>query len=84
MGLKLRLEWYEKQTEIYQGEEYSIDFGDDASVLDALGVPIENSINNGGFDVGDHWVDVIQPHFRHSIALKTYDYQIAFDYRDIW
>lgn len=51
MGLKLRLEWYSKQTESYEGEEYSEDLGDDDSVIEALGIPVENNINNGGFNI---------------------------------
>ncbi|WP_413817501.1 colicin E3-like toxin immunity protein [Pseudomonas sp. P9_31] len=84
MGLRLRLEWYDKQTEICQGEESSKDLGDDESILDALGIPVENNINNGGFDVGSHWIDIIQPHFRHLIDLGTHDYQLSFDYRESW
>ncbi|UZE13285.1 cloacin immunity family protein [Pseudomonas sp. B21-053] len=84
MGLKLRLEWYDKQTERYQGEECSKDLGDDESVLNALDIPAENNINNGGFNVGRHWVDIIQPYFQHPINLAAHDYQIAFDYRETW
>jgi hypothetical protein len=84
MGLKLRLEWYSKQTESCEGEEYSEDLGDDGSVIEALGIPIENNVNNGGFDVPQEWVKTLQPHFQHSIDWSSYDYQIAFDYRDSW
>lgn len=84
MGLKLRLEWYDKQTENYQGEEFSNDLGDDKSVLDALGIPVENNINNGGFDVPSHWTTIIQPYFRHTIEYTDHDYQLSFDYRDSW
>jgi hypothetical protein len=84
MGLKLRLEWYSKQTEAYEGEEYSEDLGDDGSVVEALGIPFENNVNNGGFDVSQDWVKILQPHFQHSIDWTSYDYQIAFDYRDSW
>jgi len=51
MGLKLRLEWFSKQTESYEGKEYSTDLGEDGTVIEALGVPLENNINNGGFNV---------------------------------
>lgn len=51
MGLKLRLEWFDKQTECYEGEEYSKDLGEDGAVIEALGIPIKNNINNGGFNV---------------------------------
>ncbi|MHC8335404.1 colicin E3-like toxin immunity protein [Pseudomonas sp. LB3P25] len=84
MGLKLRLEWYDKHTEICEGEESSKDLGDDESILDALGIPVENNINNGGFDVGSHWVAIIQPYFRHLIDLAAYDHQLSFDYRENW
>lgn len=84
MGLKLTLDWYDKQTEAFQGEEYSLDLGDDASILETLGIPVDNTINNGGFNVIEDWVPAIQPYFQHSIALTSYDYQISFDYRDVW
>jgi hypothetical protein len=84
MGLKIRLEWYDKQTEMGQGEELSTDFGDDGSVIEALGLPIENNINNGGFNVTPDWVSTLQPHFLHVIRLPFYDYQVSFVYRDNW
>lgn len=84
MGLKLRLEWFDKQTENFQGEEFSDDLGDDESVLNALGIPVENNINNGGFNVGSQWVAIIQPYFRHTIEITDFDYQISFDYRENW
>ncbi|WP_429515844.1 colicin E3-like toxin immunity protein [Pseudomonas frederiksbergensis] len=84
MGLKLRLEWYDRTTESYEGEEYSNDLGDDDSVLGALDIPVETSINNGGFNVERHWVTLIQPYFQHSITFAAYHYQIAFDYREKW
>jgi len=84
MGLKIRLEWYDKETELGEGEELSQDFGDDGSVIEALGMPIDNNINNGGFDVGPQWVNTLQAHFQHVIQLSSYDYQVAFIYRDKW
>ncbi|MBO1541715.1 colicin E3-like toxin immunity protein [Pseudomonas sp. OA65] len=84
MGLKLKLDWYDKETELGEGREYSKDFGDDPWVLDALGVPVENNINIGGFDVGDEWARILQPHFEHTMDLAMYDYQVSFDYRDVW
>jgi hypothetical protein len=84
MGLKIRLEWYDKRTEMGEGEELSKDFGDDGSVIEALGIPIENNVNNGGFNVSPDWVSTLQPHFHHAIQMLTYDYQVAFVYRDKW
>jgi hypothetical protein len=84
VGLKVRLEWYDKETELGIGRELSKDFGDDGSVIESLGMPIENNINNGGFDVLSHWVSILQPHFKHVIDSSSYDYQIAFVYRDHW
>ncbi|MFW9270294.1 colicin E3-like toxin immunity protein [Pseudomonas sp. NR3] len=84
MGLKLRLEWYSKQTESFEGEEYTEDLGDDGSVVEALGIPFDNNINNGGFDLLLDWVGIIQPYFQHSIDWVSYDYQIAFEYLDNW
>lgn len=51
MGLVLRLEWYDTATLEIQGEESSKDLGDDESVLNALSIPVEGNINNGGFNV---------------------------------
>jgi hypothetical protein len=41
VGLKIRLEWYDKRTEMGEGEELSKDFGDDDSVIEALGIPLK-------------------------------------------
>lgn len=84
MGLKVRLDWYDKKTDLGEGQEYSEDFGDDASLLSALGLPLENNVNNGGFDVEGAWVSVLQHYFSHAIDLSAYDYQVSFDYRDQW
>jgi hypothetical protein len=84
MGLKLRLERYSKQTESFEGEEYSDDLGDDGAVIDALSIPFENNINNGGFNVPLDWVGILRPYFQHPIDWDCYDYQVAFDYRDGW
>lgn len=51
MGLKLDLTWFDKKTEEFKGEEYSKDFGDDGSVIESLGMPLKDNINNGCFDV---------------------------------
>ncbi|MGN8342253.1 colicin E3-like toxin immunity protein [Pseudomonas sp. SMV71] len=84
MGLKLRLEWFNKKTEFYEGEEHSNDLGEDGSVIEALGIPFENNINNGGFNVPQEWIKTLQPYFKHSIDWTTYIYQVSFDYRDSW
>ena len=84
MGLKARLEWCDKETELGMGEELSKDFGDDGAVIESLGIPIENNINNGGFDVLSNWVSILQPNFNHVIDPSSYDYQISFVYRDQW
>jgi len=84
MGLKLKLSWYDKETELGEGREYSQDFGDDSWVLDELRVPVENNINVGGFNVDDKWAEILQPHFQHVLNLTLYDYQVSFDYRDDW
>ncbi|WP_420893695.1 colicin E3-like toxin immunity protein [Pseudomonas mandelii] len=52
--------------------------------MEALGMPIENNVNNGGFNVSPDWVSTLQPHFHHTIQLLSYDYQVAFVYRDKW
>jgi hypothetical protein len=80
MGLELRLEWYDTATLQLRGEESSKDLGDDESVLNALGIPVEGNINNGSFNVVEKWVATIQPYFQHQIILSANDYQISFDY----
>lgn len=35
MGLKLRLEWFDRKTELLVGKEYSKDLGDDGSVIES-------------------------------------------------
>lgn len=82
MGLKLNLTWFDKKTEEFIGEEYSKDFGDDGSVIESLGMPLKDNINNGGFDVEKSWVPLLQPYFKNKIEVDTYWYQISFDYRD--
>lgn len=85
MGLKLDLTWFDKKTEEFVGEEYSKDFGDDGSVIESLGLPLKDNINNGGFDVEKTWVPLLQPHFKHNIEIDNFWYQISFVYRDgIW
>ncbi|MNE82887.1 Colicin-E3 immunity protein [compost metagenome] len=84
MGLKVRLRWFDKETEVLVGKEYSKDFDDDFIVLDDLDLSLENNINNGNFDVSTEWAEVLQPHFEHALDLSIYDYQSSFDYRDVW
>ncbi|EXF91259.1 cloacin immunity family protein [Pseudomonas sp. CVAP len=84
MGMKVRLEWYDKETEALAADEFSIDFGDDDSILAALGLSNEPEIFDGGFDVLPKWVAMIQPHFNHQIDTNLFDYQISFRYRNHW
>jgi hypothetical protein len=41
MGLKIRLRWFDKTSELLIGKEYSKDFADDSSVMDDLDIPLE-------------------------------------------
>lgn len=84
MGLKLRLEWFDRKTELLVGKEYSKDLGDDGSVIESLGLPLKDNINNGGFDVEKKWGPILQPYFKNKIDVDEYWYQISFDYRDEW
>lgn len=85
MGLKLNLQWFNKATELGEGEEYTVDFGEDARLItDGLGMTTKDNINNGCFDIRDEWVSILQPHFKHRIEISIYDYQISFDYRNAW
>ncbi|MEI7143536.1 colicin E3-like toxin immunity protein [Pectobacterium brasiliense] len=84
MGLKLRVNWFDKTTDDFIGKEYSNDFGDDDKIIEALGLPLDDTMNNGFFDVIPDWVPVLQSHIEHKFDLKKFDYQVAFDYRDEW
>lgn len=82
MGLKLHLHWFDKKTETFKGEDYSKDFGDDGSIIESLGLVLKDNINNGWFDVQEKWIVLLQPHFESEIRIESFDYFIAFDYRD--
>lgn len=85
MGLRLRLQWFDKLTELGVGKEYSSDFGDYASIMtDDLGIPTKDIVNNGSFELRSNWIKYLQPHFTHNINLSSYDYFVSFDYRDKW
>ncbi|MFP6832573.1 MAG: colicin E3-like toxin immunity protein [Pseudomonas sp.] len=84
MGLRARLEWYDQQTELGEGEELSKDFGEDFSIIEALGLAPAKNINKGGVDVTSDWVEILQPNFQHLIQYSSYDYQVSFVYRNNW
>ncbi|EJM07312.1 Cloacin immunity protein [Pseudomonas sp. GM102] len=84
MGLRIRLHWFDEATDIEKGKEYSRDLGEDGSVMKALGLPIEETVNNGLFDVTQAWLPTLQPYFGHQIDLSTFNYQIGFSYREQW
>ncbi|NUU35056.1 colicin E3-like toxin immunity protein [Pseudomonas sp. C2B4] len=84
MGLKVRLNWYDKKTEALEGKEYSADLGDDGSIIDALGLMEELEIYDGGYDVKNDWIPKIQPLFDHKIEPNKFDYQVSFRYRNTW
>jgi hypothetical protein len=84
MGLKIRLRWFDKISELLIEKEYSKGFGNDTEILDELNIPSENNINNGNLDVVAEWVEILQPYFKHHLDLSRYDYQISFDYRNFW
>lgn len=83
MGLKLRLQWFDRKTELGVGCEYSKDFGDDDTIMvDELGIPTKDNVNNGEFDLQPNWIKVLQPYFQHIIIQYEYHYTVAFDYQD--
>jgi membrane carboxypeptidase/penicillin-binding protein len=84
MGLKVSLDWYDKETEIAVGKEYSADLGEDGSIIEALGLMDASNIYDGGFDVKTAWIQKLQPLFSHEIEAAVYDYQISFRYRKSW
>ncbi|WP_241649598.1 colicin E3-like toxin immunity protein [Rosenbergiella collisarenosi] len=83
MGLKLRLEWFDKDSRYLVEEEYSKDLGDDGSIIESMGLPLKDNINNGGFNVEKIWVPLLQPYFTNKIEIEKHLYQVSFDYRDI-
>ncbi len=84
MGLKLQLNWFDKVTEDFVGEEYSQDFGDDDTIIEQCGLPLDDTMNNGFFNVTADSAAIIQLHLKHKIDLKRHIYQVSFDYRDTW
>lgn len=47
MGLRVEIDWFDKETEHGVGQEYSIDFGEDSSVMGKLQIPVAHNVNNG-------------------------------------
>lgn len=84
MGLKVYIKWFDKKTENFIHDEYSIDLGDDDTIIEETINPDINIINAGSFDVISDWVPFLQKHINHKIELDKYDYQVAFEYRDEW
>lgn len=84
MGLKIRLNWYDKKTEITEGKEYSADLGDDGTIIEALGLMDEDNIYDGCFDMKASWIPKLQPLFSHEVDATSFDYQISFRYRKDW
>ncbi|MCC8367498.1 cloacin [Xenorhabdus sp. PB61.4] len=82
MGIKLNLTWYNKINEEFIGEEYSKDLGYDNSIIESCGLPLNDTLNNGVFDVLESWVPILQSNFDHPIELDKHIYQISFDYQD--
>jgi hypothetical protein len=83
MGLKVRLEWFDRATEWLSGTEDSADLGDDHSVISKLGLSVDEDVNNGMFELRREWLSLIQAYFSHQIVLSESDYFIAFDYEDV-
>ena len=81
MGLTVKLSWYDKKTEFIVEDERSEDFGDDATIVEALSLSTEHDVNNGCFDVGLEWLTTLQPLFEHRIDLNEFDYQVSFNYK---
>ncbi|KTC64000.1 cloacin [Pseudomonas fluorescens ABAC62] len=84
MTMKIRLQWFNKINEHLEADEYSANFEEDHSILNALGLQEEPQIYAGGFDVQPTWIAILQPHFRHVIEPDLFDYQISFRYQGAW
>ncbi|MGZ9704931.1 colicin E3-like toxin immunity protein [Pseudomonas sp. GNP013] len=84
MAMKIRLQWFNKQTETLEASEYSADFEDSDSILTELDLHEEPQIYAGGFDVLPSWLVILQPHFRRVIDPNLFDFQISFHYQGSW
>lgn len=84
MAMKIRLQWFNKQTEALEAAEYSADFEEHGSILKELGLHEEPQIYAGGFDVFPSWIAILQPHFRRMIEPNLFDFQISFHYQGAW
>ena len=84
MVMKVRLEWFDKQTENLEADEYSANLEEDDGILKTLKLHEEPQIYDGGFDVLPDWIAILQPHFRHVIEPGLFDYQISFRYQGAW
>jgi hypothetical protein len=82
MGLKVRLEWFDRTTERLRGTEDSADLGDDYSLISKLGLSAAEDVNNGMFELRREWLPLIGTYFSHEIALSESDYFIALDHED--
>ncbi|TKK26775.1 colicin transporter [Pseudomonas sp. CFBP13528] len=82
MGLKVRLEWFDRTTEWLIGTEDSADLGNDYSVISELGLSVDEDVNNGMFELRREWLSQVQAYFSHEIALSESDYYVAFDYEE--
>lgn len=84
MAMKIRLQWFNKQTETLEASEYSADFEDSDSILTEIDLHEEPQIYAGGFDVLPSWIVILQPHFRQEIKPNLFDFQISFHYQGSW
>jgi hypothetical protein len=78
MEVRLRLEWFDKVEQYLKGDELSADLENDGSIIDKLGLPFDETIYDGVFDVKNDWIKHIQPYFKHKIDTYLYNYQLAF------
>ncbi|MGY2314146.1 colicin E3-like toxin immunity protein [Pseudomonas sp. SDO5522_S412] len=84
MVMKVRLRWYDKQSNYVKADEYSADFDDAESFFESLGLSQETAIYADVFNVLPGWMAIIQPHFKHIIEPANFDYQISFSYQGTW
>lgn len=84
MTMKIRLQWFNKKTDNLEANEYSANFEEDDTILNALDLNEEPQIYAGGFDVLPSWIAILQPHFQHAIEPRFFNYQISFHYQGAW
>ncbi|MEX5495035.1 MULTISPECIES: cloacin immunity family protein [Pseudomonas] len=58
-GLKVRLEWFDRTKKWLSERDEPADLGNDCAVISKLGLPINEDVNNGMFELRQRWLPLI-------------------------